>query len=145
MNPPLVPAISGGWLWFLFIGWKSVAVVTTFGWWSVAVATTFGWQSVAVETKLGWRSVPVVTKIGWKSDHKKSQNCNFKKFGTFLEFVINVLLISMANFIGGVIFVSSATLILSNKKYPKCIFGAFTHIAHFWPENKTVRSGWDLF
>ena len=63
-----------------------------------------------METKLGWRSVPVVTKMGLKSDHKKLQICNLKKFGNFLEFFINVLLISMENFISRVIFVSSATL-----------------------------------
>ena len=57
-----------------------------------------------MEIKLGWRSVPVVTKMGWKSDHKKSQICNLKKIGTFLEFFIDALLISMANFIGRVIF-----------------------------------------
>ena len=43
-------------------------------------------------------------------DHKKSQNCNLKKFGTFLEFFIDLLLISMANFIGRVIFTISVTL-----------------------------------
>ena len=71
---------------------------------------------------MDWRSVPLVTKIGWKSDHKKSQICDLKKFETFLEFFIYVLLISMATFIGRVIFASSATLPLS---------GTTLRIVHF--------------
>ena len=34
---------------------------------------------------------------------------------------------------------------LRNEKYPKCIFGAFAHLGHFWPENKIVRSVCDWF
>ena len=71
-----------------------------------------------METKLGWRSVPVVTKIGWKSVNKKSQICDLKKFGTSLEFFIDALLISMANFICRAIFVSSATLPLKPVVHP---------------------------
>ena len=90
------------------------------------MATTLVGRSVAVETKLGWRSVPVVTKMGWKSDHKKSKICNFEKFGNFLELFIDVLLISMSNYIGRVIFASSATLPLRYEKNEKLCWQAYS-------------------